>query len=203
MRTPLPAVGSALFHFCEVAWPAAIKAIGHTLKAAASAQGANVAYTGGGPAISPFAYNCCRRYPCLPGPGRQRADGCHLHRVDAPSECGPLPKWMLSCHGLQRRLSMLLRNNDIGIAHKGLQAWCLFRSVAALTYAEAQSRIDDERLQDLLSTNLRRLNQVQCSRGAAALLESTPVPCWKAILLVVFSAESVCYQEVFAQQRRG
>ena len=37
------------------------------------------------------------------------------------------------------------------------------RSRAALTYAEAQSRIDDARLSDELSANLRWLNQV---RGA-------------------------------------
>ena len=38
-----------------------------------------------------------------------------------------------------------------GAAVHGVQGvcWCcLIRSVAALTYAEAQSRIDDERLQD-------------------------------------------------------
>lgn len=34
------------------------------------------------------------------------------------------------------------------------------RSRAALTYAEAQSRIDDERLQDEISVNLRRMNAI-------------------------------------------
>ena len=50
------------------------------------------------------------------------------------------------------------------------------RSRAALTYAEAQSRIDDERLQDELSTNLRRMNAVarvlrrqRAERGALTL----------------------------------
>ena len=50
------------------------------------------------------------------------------------------------------------------------------RSRAALTYAEAQSRIDDERLQDELSVNLRRMNGVakvlrrqRAERGALQL----------------------------------
>ena len=50
------------------------------------------------------------------------------------------------------------------------------RSRAALTYAEAQSRIDDERLQDELSVNLRRMNAVakvlrrqRAERGALQL----------------------------------
>ncbi len=34
------------------------------------------------------------------------------------------------------------------------------RSRAALTYAEAQSRIDDERLHDELSVNLRKMNAI-------------------------------------------
>ncbi len=34
------------------------------------------------------------------------------------------------------------------------------RSRAALTYAEAQSRIDDDRLQDEVSVNLRRMNGI-------------------------------------------
>lgn len=37
---------------------------------------------------------------------------------------------------------------------------CPDRSQAALTYEEAQTRMDDERLQDTLSRSLRRLNQV-------------------------------------------
>ena len=36
----------------------------------------------------------------------------------------------------------------------------VIKSQAALTYAEAQSRIDDERLHDTLSTNLRIMNRV-------------------------------------------
>jgi len=36
----------------------------------------------------------------------------------------------------------------------------VIKSQAALTYAEAQSRIDDERLHDTLSTNLRTLNRI-------------------------------------------
>lgn len=36
----------------------------------------------------------------------------------------------------------------------------MIKSQAALTYAEAQSRIDDERLHDTLSTNLRTMNRV-------------------------------------------
>ncbi|CAL5222204.1 g4534 [Coccomyxa viridis] len=36
----------------------------------------------------------------------------------------------------------------------------VIKSRAALTYAEAQSRIDDERLQDELSVNLRRMNAI-------------------------------------------
>ena len=50
------------------------------------------------------------------------------------------------------------------------------RSRAALTYAEAQSRIDDDRLQDELSVNLRRMNAVarilrqqRAERGALQL----------------------------------
>ena len=57
-------------------------------------------------------------------------------------------------------------------AHPGL--FC--RSRAALTYAEAQSRIDDERLQDEVSANLRRMNAVarvlrrqRAERGALQL----------------------------------
>ena len=42
----------------------------------------------------------------------------------------------------------------------------LIRSRAALTYAEAQSRIDDDRLSDELSANLRRLNEVHARPGA-------------------------------------
>ena len=36
----------------------------------------------------------------------------------------------------------------------------VIKSQAALTYAEAQSRIDDERLHDTLSTNLRTMNRI-------------------------------------------
>ena len=50
------------------------------------------------------------------------------------------------------------------------------RSRAALTYAEAQSRIDDDRLQDEISVNLRRMNAVarllcaqRAERGALQL----------------------------------
>ena len=52
--------------------------------------------------------------------------------------------------------------------------FCIAGSRAALTYAEAQSRIDDERLQDELSVNLRRMNAIarvlrrqRSERGAA------------------------------------
>ncbi|KAL4433106.1 hypothetical protein ABPG77_006533 [Micractinium sp. CCAP 211/92] len=52
----------------------------------------------------------------------------------------------------------------------------VIRSRAALTYAEAQSRIDDERLTDELSTNLRTMNQLakilrkkRADRGALQL----------------------------------
>ena len=51
-----------------------------------------------------------------------------------------------------------------------------YRSRAALTYAEAQSRIDDARLQDELSVNLRKLNAIarilrrqRAERGALQL----------------------------------
>lgn len=50
------------------------------------------------------------------------------------------------------------------------------RSQAALTYEEAQTKIDDTRLQDELSCNLRRLNEVakvlrrrRTERGALTL----------------------------------
>ena len=36
----------------------------------------------------------------------------------------------------------------------------VIKSQAALTYAEAQSRIDDTRLHDVLSTNLRTMNRI-------------------------------------------
>ena len=36
----------------------------------------------------------------------------------------------------------------------------VIKSQAALTYAEAQSRIDDVRLHDTLSTNLRTMNRI-------------------------------------------
>lgn len=52
----------------------------------------------------------------------------------------------------------------------------LCRSQAALTYEEAQSRIDDERLQDQLSINLREMNRIakvlrqrRSDRGALSL----------------------------------
>ena len=69
-----------------------------------------------------------------------------------------VPSWAcLAC--------ILNEQNKTLIGGYTLHALCRFtksviKSQAALTYAEAQSRIDDERLHDTLSTSLRTMNRI-------------------------------------------
>lgn len=46
------------------------------------------------------------------------------------------------------------------LPNRGRFTKSVIKSRAALTYAEAQTRIDDERLTDEVSTGLRQLNQI-------------------------------------------